>query len=74
MNVLIIEKSEILNERYTRLLSPLINVEMLTHSPLSDKTFEFVENQKPEVIIIAQNMDTNSYNKSIKIIMLVCQL
>lgn len=66
MNVLIIEKSEILNERYTRLLSPLNEIEMLTHSPLSEKTFHFVQNQKTEVIVIAQDLDSNIYLNCIK--------
>lgn len=66
MNVLIIEKSEILNERYTRLLSPLNEVEMLTHSPLSKKTYEFVKNQQTEVIVIAQDMEMDEYIHSIK--------
>ena len=66
LNVLIIENSEILNERYTRLLSPLNSVDMLTHSPLSEKTFEFVKNQQPEVIIIAQDIDASTYIKSLK--------
>ena len=66
MNVLIIEKSDILNERYTSLLSPIDEIDMLTHSALTEKTFDFVNKHKPEVIIIAQNMDSNTYIKSIK--------
>lgn len=66
MNVLIIEKSDILNERYTNLLSPINEIDMLTHSALTEKTFDFVNKHKPEVIIIAQDMDSNTYIKCIK--------
>ena len=59
MNVLIIENSEILKERYTRLLSSIISVEMLTLGSYSEKSFKFIQKQNPEVIIIAQDLDIN---------------
>ena len=68
MNVLIIENSEILNERYTRLLSTLDGIEMLTHSSLSDKTIEFVKSQKPEVVVLAQDVDSNEFIRNIKLL------
>ena len=78
MNVLIIENSEILKERYTRLFSSIISVEMLTIGSYSEKSIDFIQNQNSEVIIIAQDLDTNikfniikkikKYNPSITII------
>ncbi|MBC8198162.1 MAG: hypothetical protein H8E60_09780 [Candidatus Marinimicrobia bacterium] len=59
MNVLIIENSKILKERYTRLLSSINSIEMLTLSALTDQSFDFIKNLNPEVIIIAQELVTS---------------
>ena len=75
MNVIIIENSAILKERYTRLLSSIISIEMLTLGSYSKKSIKFIQNINPDVIIIAQNLDTNikfklikEFNSNIKII------
>ena len=59
MNVLIIENSDILKERYTRLLSSINSIEMLTLTALNVQSFDFIKNHNPEVIIIAQDLNTN---------------
>ena len=80
MNVLIIENSTILKERYARLLSQIINIKMFTIGSYSEKSIQFIQNLNPEVIIIAQNLDINikfriikkikEYNPCLKIISL----
>jgi DNA-binding NarL/FixJ family response regulator len=59
LNVLIIENSDILKERYTRLLSSINSIEMLTLTALNVQSFDFIKNHNPEVIIIAQDLNTN---------------
>ncbi len=68
MNILIIENSEILNERYKRLLSNINRIKILMDTNLNSKTFKYIKNQKIKVLVIAQNIDIK---KNIKYITLL---
>tara|TARA_B100001029_G_C15054331_1_gene453165 strand:- start:1077 stop:1448 length:372 start_codon:yes stop_codon:yes gene_type:complete len=68
LNILIIENSEILNERYKRLLSNINRIKILMDTNLNSKTFKYIKNQKIKVLVIAQNIDIK---KNIKYITLL---
>jgi len=66
MNVLIIENSKLLRERYTRILSSIIGIEMLTLTSISAKSMQFIKANKPEAVIIAQELTSEDYQSRIQ--------
>lgn len=66
MNVLIIENSKLLRERYTRILSSIMGIEMLTLSSISAKSMQFIQTHKPEAVIIAQDLTSDDYETRIQ--------
>lgn len=66
MNVLIIESSKLLRERYTRILSSIIGIEMLTLTSISEKSIQFIQDNKPEAVIIAQELTSEDYQSRIQ--------
>lgn len=72
MNVLLIESSELLRERYTRILSSVTEVKTLTLALNSEKSIDIIKDNKPEAIIIAQELNSDTYKSIIIKIRAIC--
>lgn len=66
MNVLIIENSELLLERYTQILSSIMGIKMQTITSISSKLKKFIQTHKPEAVIIAQDLTSDDYEARIQ--------